>query len=322
MSGEPQSATTTDSLARPQKTESRDRLIFKTFFYSFAGFLFLFSAYLFLTNVDQLFVTEAAVQTRNLTSWGEDREILNMFAGGFWKDPYFWKSLNLTLMITVITTILSTLIGIPTAYALSRYKIRGKVIIDVLFSSMLVIPASSVGLCLIVMFNYGPFWDLQQKLGFRFAHSIFPGMIIASFILSFALGLSAWKATFDSINPRFEQVARSLGSSRWRAFRTVTLPLAKSGLVAGIILAWTRAMAEFGAVLFFCGTFRELPPARFSDLEQALHIDQADWLSVAIWAQIEYGNVEYGFALAFILVIIGGLSVYAMHRIGAKGYIW
>jgi len=43
---------------------------------------------------------------------------------------------------------------------------------------------------------------------------------------------------------------------------------------------------------------------------------------VAIWAQIEYGNVEYGFALAFILVIIGGLSVYAMHRIGAKGYIW
>jgi molybdate transport system permease protein len=322
VSGEPQSATTTDSLARPQKTESRDRLIFKTFFYSFAGFLFLFSAYLFLTNVDQLFVTEAAVKTRNLTSWGEDREILNMFAGGFWKDPYFWKSLNLTLMITVITTILSTLIGIPTAYALSRYKIRGKAIIDVLFSSMLVIPASSVGLCLIVMFNYGPFWDLQQKLGFRFAHSIFPGMIIASFILSFALGLSAWKATFDSINPRFEQVARSLGSSRWRAFRTVTLPLAKSGLVAGIILAWTRAMAEFGAVLFFCGTFRELPPARFSDLEQALHIDQADWLSVAIWAQIEYGNVEYGFALAFILVIIGGLSVYAMHRIGAKGYIW
>ena len=102
----------------------------------------------------------------------------------------------------------------------------------------------------------------------------------------------------------------------------MTLPISKSGLVAGVILAWTRAMAEFGAVLFFCGTFRELPPARFSDLEKVLHIDQADFLSVAIWAQIEYGNVEYGFALAFILVIIGGLSVYAMHRIGAKGYIW
>jgi molybdate transport system permease protein len=147
-------------------------------------------------------------------------------------------------------------------------------------------------------------------------------MIIASFVLSFALGLSAWKATFENINPRFEYVARSLGSSRWRAFCTVTLPLAKSGLIAGIILAWTRAMAEFGAVLFFCGTFRELPPERFSAFEQALHIDRADWLSVAVWAQIEFGNVEYGFALAYILVLIGGVSVYVMHRIGARGYVW
>ncbi len=322
MSGENSPAAAKAETYRQTASRTGDRTVFRSFFYSFAGFMFFYAAYLFLSNVDQLFVTEAAVQTRELTTWGDDREILNMFAGGFWMDPYFWKSLNLTLMITIITTIISTVIGIPTAYALSRYRIPGKSIIEVLFSSVIVIPASSVGLCLIVMFNYGPFWDLQQKLGFRFAHSIFPGMIIASFVLSFALGLSAWKATFESINPRFEHVARSLGCSRWRAFRTVTLPLAKSGLIAGIILAWTRAMAEFGAVLFFCGTFRELPMSRFGTMERALHIDQADWLSVAVWAQVEYGNVEYGFALAFMLVLIGGLSVYVMHRIGAKGYIW
>ncbi len=310
---------------RPQSSPGKhrsDRVIYRTFFYSFAGFLFLYSAWLFCSNVDQLFVTEAAVKTRALTGWGEDQGIMNMFAGGFWKDPYFWKSLNLTLIITVITTVISTALGIPTAYALSRYNFPGKTVIEVLFSSMIVIPASSVGLCLIVMFNYGPFWDLQQYFGFRFAHSIFPGMIIASFVLSFALGLSAWKATFESINPRFEHVARSLGSSGWRAFRTVTLPLAKSGLAAGVILAWTRAMAEFGAVLFFCGTFRELPAARFSPMEHALGIDRADFLSVAVWAQVEYGNVEYGFALAFVLVLIGGAAVFLMHRIGAKGYIW
>ncbi len=322
MSGEKSSAIAPAETYKMAALRAGDRTIFRSFFYSFAGFLFLYAAYLFLSNVDQLFVTEAAIKTREITAWGDDREIMNMFAGGFWKDINFWKSLNLTLIITVITTIISTVIGIPTAYALSRYRIPGKSIIEVLFSSVIVIPASSVGLCLIVMFNYGPFWDLQQKLGFRFAHSIFPGMIIASFVLSFALGLSAWKATFESINPRFEHVARSLGSSRWRAFRTVTLPMAKSGLIAGIILAWTRAMAEFGAVLFFCGTFSELPSSRFSALERALHVDQADWLSVSVWSQIEYGNVEYGFALAFMLVLIGGLSVYVMHRIGAKGYIW
>ena len=74
--------------------------------------------------------------------------------------------------------------------------------------------------------------------------------------------------------------------------------VSRSGLIAGIILAWTRAIAEFGAVLLFCGTFAELPSERFSALEHALKIDQADWLSVAVWSQIEYGNVEYGFALA------------------------
>lgn len=314
--------TTTLSRGAAAPAAVNDRKLFHAFFYSFAGFLFFFSAYLILSNIDQLFVTEAAIKTREVTSWGEDREVLNQFAGGFWQDAYFWKSLTLTLLITALTTIIVSLIGIPAAYALARYRIPGKAAIEILFSSVIVIPASSVGLCLIIMFNYGPFWKLQEVLGFRFAHSIFPGMIIASFVLSFALGLSAWKATFASINPKFEQVARTLGSSRWRTFRTVTLPMAKNGLVAGIILAWTRAIAEFGAVLFFCGTFRELPAARFSGFERLLRIDQADWLSVAVWSQIEFGNVEYGFALAFMLVLIGGISVYVMHRIGAKGYIW
>ena len=275
-----------------------------------------------MSNLDQVFVTEAAVKTREVTGWGEDGEILNQFAGGFWKDVYFWKSLNLTLIITVLTTLIATVAGVPAAYALSRYSIPGKSVIDVLFSSLMVMPGSVIGICLIVMFNYGPLWDLQNMLGFKFAHSIFPGMLIASLVLSFAFGMSAWKATFDSINPRFEQVARTLGSNRWQAFRTVTFPLAKTGIVTGIILAWTRAMAEFSAVLFFCGTFGELPASRFSDFTKFLQMDQADWLSVAVWAQVEFGNIEYGFALAFVLVFIGGISVYIMHRIGAKGYVW
>lgn len=299
------------------------RKSFNMLFYSFAGFLFLYSAYLFLSNVDQLFVTETAVQTGGITAvWGEDREVLNKFAGGFWNDPYFWKSLNLTVVSTLITTLVASVLGIPTAYVLSRYRIPGISAIEVLFSSLIVMPGSVIGICLIVMFNYGPLWNLQNAVGFKFAHSLFPGMVLASLVLSFALGLSAWKAAFDSVNPRFEHVARSLGSSRWRAFRTVTLPLAKSGIIAGIILAWTRAMAEFSAVLFFCGTFRELPPSRFSNFTKLIKMDQADWVSVAVWAQVEFGNVEYGFALAYVLVVIGGISVYVMHRIGAKGYVW
>ena len=320
MCGEPRSGADPAASAGPSRRS--DHRAFRLFFYGFAGFLFLYTVALFLGNVDQLFVASGPEQAPEMLAWGSGRAVMTEFAGGFWKDPYFWKSLNLTVLLTALTTLVAALAGIPAAYALSRYRIPGRGLIEVLFSSIIVVPASSVGLCLIVMFNYGPLWELQQALGFRVAHSIFPGMVIASFVLSFALGLSAWKATFDSINPRFEQVARSLGSGPWRAFRTVTLPLARSGLAAGIILAWTRAMAEFGAVLLFCGTFAELPLSRFSMLERALCIDRADWLSVAVWAQIEYGNVEYGFALAFVMVIIGGVSAYVMHRIGARGYVW
>ena len=301
----------------------RDRKLFSVVFYVFTGFLVLYSAYLFLSNVDQLFPAEETIKTREMTgSWSEDRGHLDEFAGGFWKDSYFWRSLNLTVTITLITTVIATLVGVPAAYALSRYKIPFKWLIEVLCLSIMVMPTSAIGICLIVMFNHGPLFELQRSLGFRLAHSIFPGMVIASFVLPLMLGISAWKATFDSINPRIEYVARSLGSSRWRAFRTVTFPLAKSGIAAGVILAWTRAMAEFGGVLFFCGTFGELPLSRFSPFIKALRMEQADWLSVAVWAQIEFGNVEYGFALAYVLVFIGWISVFIMHRIGARGYIW
>jgi len=141
-------------------------------------------------------------------------------------------------------------------------------------------------------------------------------------VLSLAMGMSAWRATFAGVNTRFEHVARSLGSSHWYAFRTIVLPIAKPGLIAGFILAWTRAMAEFGAVLLFCGTFRELPLSRFSTLTRILHMEQADFLPVAMWVEIENGNVENGLGIAFALVLISGLSVYSIHRIGGKGYIW
>ena len=202
------------------------------------------------------------------------------------------------------------------------FALKGRVVIDVLFSSVIILPASSVGLCLIVVFQYGPLYHLQQAMGFQVAHSLFPGIVVAQLVLSLAMGLSAWRAAFDNVNPRFEHVARSLGSSPWRTFLTVTLPLSRSGLFAGFVLAWVRAMAEFGAVLLFCGTFRELPLSRFTDFTQSVQLHQADILPVAMWSEIEYGNVEYGFGIAFVMVLISGISVYTLHRLGGRGYVW
>lgn len=294
--------------------------LFVALCYAMSILLVLGSCWLFLSNAGQLMPKEMA-NAGAMKTWRADTRP-EAFADGFWRDPSFWRSVNLTVTTSTITALIAAMVGIPAAYALSRYRIPGRSLIDVLFSSVIVLPASSVGLCLIVMFQYGPLYHLQEAFGFRVAHTLFPGIVVAQLVLSLAMGLSAWRAAFDGVNPRFEQVARSLGASPWRAFWTVTLPTAKPGLLAGFILAWVRAMSEFGAVLLFCGTFRELPRSRFSGLTQSIHMHRADFLSVAMWSEIEFGNVEYGFGIAFALVFISAISVYVIHRIGGKGYVW
>ena len=288
--------------------------------YAAVVMLALGACWLFLSNTDQL-VPKTLTGSAQMSAWRASSHAM-AFAGGFWKEPSFWRSANLTIASSTITALIAFIVGVPAAYALSRFRIPGRLLIDVLFSSVIVLPASSVGLCLIVMFQYGPLYELQQMLGFKVPHTIFPGIVVAQLVLALAMGLSAWRAAFDGVPLRFEHVARSLGSSHWRAFWTVTLPAAKSGLLTGFVLAWARAMAEFGAVLLFCGTFRELPLSRFSGLIQSVHMQQADFLSVAMWTAIEFGDIEYGFGLAFALVTISAASVYAIHRIGGKGYVW
>jgi molybdate transport system permease protein len=289
------------------------------FAYAACTLLVLGSAFLFLSNLPGLWPPELAASPE-MESW-RDAPVREL-AGGFWKQASFWRSLRLSLLTATLTALCAALIGIPAAHALSRARLPGRGAIDLLFSSLIVLPSSSVGLCLIVLFQHGPLRDLQELLGIRVPHTIFPGIVVAQLVLSLAIGLSAWRAAFDGVNPRFEEVAHSLGAGPFRVFRTVTLPLAAPGLFAGLILAWVRAAAEFGAVLLFCGTFRELPIARFSGLERGLGVERADILPVAIWAELEYGNLELGMALGFALLAITALSVYALHRLGGKGYVW
>lgn len=239
--------------------------------------------------------------------------------GELFNKAWFWRSVKLSLVTSFFTTLLAMFLGIPAAYALSRFKIPGKAIIEVIFSSVIVLPASTIGLCLMVAFQYEPILKIQEILGFRVVHSLF-SVILAQLVLALAFGIKAWKVAFDDVNPRLEQVARSLGSSRIYTLCKVTLPVAKAGLITGIVLAWTRAMAEFGAVLLFSSTFRTRDITRFSGITRFLGLDRADILPVGMWMEIEGGNVEQGIAIAFVLVLITLLSVYTLNKMTKKGY--
>jgi len=228
--------------------------------------------------------------------------------------PWFVRSLWLSVLTATATTLLAMLLGIPTAYALSRFRFRGRMAAGVLLDAMLVLPASTIGLTLMVALQYPPVLALQDAIGFRVVHSL-AGVVLAQLVLALAFGIQAWRAAFDSLSPRFEHVARSLGSSRVRTFFRVTLPLSRTGIVTGIVLAWTRSLAEFGAVLLVAGTFRMRDVAQFSALSRWLGIRNADVLSVGMWMEIEGGRNEQGVAIAFALLLVSALSVYLLHRL-------
>ncbi|NQT87745.1 hypothetical protein HQ560_13335, partial [bacterium] len=144
MSGDPGSAAHGPS----PRTQAR---LFVAACYTVTVLLLVGSCWLFLGNADQL-VPGERVESEAMRQWRTD-DRPRAFAGGLWRDPAFWRSVNLTLTTSTLTALLAALVGIPAAYALSRYRVPGRRVIDVLFSSVIVLPASSVGLCLIVMFQ-------------------------------------------------------------------------------------------------------------------------------------------------------------------------
>jgi molybdate transport system permease protein len=229
--------------------------------------------------------------------------------------PWFWRSAWLSVVTATTTTLLAVLLGVPTAYALARFRFRGRAAADVVLDATLVLPASTVGLVLMVLLQHPPLLRLQDALGGRIVHSL-TGVVVAQLVLALAFGIQAWRAAFASVNPRCEHVARTLGASRTRTFFTVTVPAARSGLVAGVVLAWTRALAEFGAVLLVAGTFHRRDPSHFSGLARALRLNNGDVLSVGMWMEIEGGRTGQGVAIAFALTLVAAITVYLLHRLG------
>jgi ABC-type sulfate transport system permease component len=226
-------------------------------------------------------------------------------AGEMLGSGEFWYSLRLSLVTSLITTLVAVAVGVPGAYALSRFRFFGSGAVDVLLSVPIVLPASTVGLLLLIAFQSGPAMAVQRTAGFQLAYSQ-PGIVVAQLVIALALGMRAWKSAFDDVDPRCEQVARSLGGSRMRTFFKITLPAARPGLMAGAVLAFSRAMAEFGAVLIFCSAIR----------------GKTDILPVAMFLDVNAGRNERAIAVGFALALLSVLSVWAFRAAGGRRRLW
>src|SRR4030042_1590664 len=156
--------------------------------------------------------------------------------------PYTLFSIRLSLTAATIATFLAVLIGLPSAYALSRFEFFGKRILDTFLEIPMIISPIALGASFLVFFNT-PLGELIQRKGIFFVFEV-PGIILAQFATIAGLATRLMKASLDEISPRYEAVARSLGSSSWQAFYRVTLPLSFRGLLASAIPSWEKAAGK------------------------------------------------------------------------------
>lgn len=168
-------------------------------------------------------------------------------------SPETWQITVFTLGVAAASTVLILPFGVALAWLLARRDWRGKSLVETLVALPLVIPPVATGLILLKLFGRrGPLGEFFDSLGWEIIFT-WRAVVIATAVMSFPLLVRTARVAFEGVNPRLEQVARTLGAGPWRVFATITLPLAGRGLVAGAVLAFARALGEFGATIMIAG---------------------------------------------------------------------
>ena len=189
-----------------------------------------------------------------------------------WLSPAEWQAVSLSLRVAFWATVLSLPIGIFTAYALARWSFVGKQVLNGIVHLPLVLPPVVTGYLLLLTFGRrGPVGEfLEQTFGIIVAFR-WTGAVLAAAIMAFPLMVRAIRLSIEAVDPKLEEAASTLGASRVWVFMTVTLPLILPGILAGSILAFAKAMGEFGATITFVsnipGQTQTLPSAIYAFLQ-------------------------------------------------------
>jgi molybdate transport system permease protein len=193
-----------------------------------------------------------------------------------------WFAVKLTLFTATCASLLALGLAVPIAYFLARYDFPGKgVVSGILYLPMVVSPIA-LGAMLLLFFNTPAGAFIEHKM-FRIVFEV-PGIILAQFLVVIGLAVNLLKSVFEYINPEYENIARSLGASKGKAFAAVLLPLARNGIIAAWLLTWARAVGEFGATVTLAGA----TPMKTETLPVAIFLSfaSADVRSASIYILI------------------------------------
>ncbi len=217
-------------------------------------------------------------------------------------DDAVFFSLRLSLQVALTATAFVAAIGVVLAYMLARRPFPGREAVDMLVTLPLVMPPTVVGYYLIVLFGRNGFIGstIYEATGWTIMFT-WHAAVLASFVVALPLMVKTARAAIESVDRSLIDASYTLGHSElWTALQ-VTLPLARRGIIAGAVLAFARAMGEFGATLMLAGNI----PGR------------TDTMPIAIYTAATSGEWQKAHGMVLVLTAISGLFLYLANRLGA-----
>ncbi len=206
-------------------------------------------------------------------------------------------AVRISLVAATLASSLAMLLAVPAAYGLSRFHFRGRELVDTILEFPIIVSPAALGAMLLIFFN-NPLGEWVQENMIRFVFT-FAGIVLAQFVTILGIAVRMLKTSFDEVPTELETVARTLGATPRFAFFTITLPLARHGLVAAYILTWAKALGEFGATIMVAGTMAM----------------RTETLPIAIYMRLATADIEGTVALILVLVVIGLLALFITRKL-------
>lgn len=246
------------------------------------GFRIIFEILIILIFVSFVLLPPINLFITVIRDWGEVYTLI--FNDAILKDTVWQgmlRSISLSFQVAFVVTLIDLIIGIPIAHILARYDFRGKYILDTIIDLPLAVPTSALG------FSIWLFWSSNDGLSFLWSGEagLFdkgPMLLILGHVaFSFSYIVRNLKGVIEEVDIGVEIAGRTLGGSPFSIFRTVTAPMAKEGLIAGGVLAFTRSLGETGASIVLSGVFQTAPVQIVSFMD-TFRIPQTAFLSLIL----------------------------------------
>lgn len=218
-------------------------------------------------------------------------------------QEHFWTPIHISLKISAVASVAVFLLAIGAAWFMSRKVRRGKLVLETIFLSPLVLPPTVVGFALLVVFGRNSWlgkaieWLFGQPVIFTWWAAVIAGTVVA-----FPLVYQTIKTGFESVDRELEDIARTMGAGETQVFWHVTLPLSWRFLVSGFMLGFARAMGEFGATLMFAGNI----PGKTENIPTAIYL------------AVESGNMRLAAYWVIAIMIVSFLLLALVHQLNRR----